>query len=55
MATSEKKALGDIPIDEFRRHGYAVIDRIADYYEGIETYPVLSQVEPDWLKSNLPR
>ena len=30
--------------DEFRKEGYKVIDWIADYYENIETYPVLSQV-----------
>ena len=30
--------------DEFRTHGKALIDWIADYYEQIEQYPVLSQV-----------
>lgn len=55
MATSETKPLGDMPISEFRRHGYAVIDQLADYFERIEDYPVLSQVEPNWLKMNLPQ
>ena len=32
--------------DEFRRYGRAVVDWIADYYEQIESLPVLSQVEP---------
>ena len=32
--------------EEFRRYGRQVIDWIADYYERIETFPVLSQVAP---------
>ena len=31
---------------EFRETGYAVIDWIADYYENVDSYPVLSQVQP---------
>ena len=46
---------GDMPSDDFRRHGYEIVDWIADYFADIDTYPVLSQVEPDWLKSQLPR
>ena len=45
---------GDMPAGEFRRFGYQIVDQIADYFENIEQYPVLSQVEPDWLKGNLP-
>ena len=40
---------------EFRRHGRAVVDWIADYYERIESYPVLSQVEPGDIRAGLPR
>jgi aromatic-L-amino-acid decarboxylase len=40
--------------DEFRRHGRAVVDWIADYYERIETFPVLSQVEPGQIRASLP-
>lgn len=40
--------------EEFRRHGYALVDWIAGYFERIEDFPVLSQVEPGWLKANLP-
>ena len=29
--------------EEFRRHGKEVVDWIADYYERVETLPVLSQ------------
>jgi len=32
--------------DEFRRYGRVVVDWIADYYEQVESLPVLSQVEP---------
>ncbi|HEY1464283.1 MAG TPA: pyridoxal-dependent decarboxylase [Terriglobales bacterium] len=40
--------------DEFRRHGRAVVDWIADYYERIESLPVLSQVEPGQIRASLP-
>jgi hypothetical protein len=43
-----------MPADEFRRHGHRIVDRIADYLDRIEEYPVLSQIEPGWLKSELP-
>ncbi len=40
--------------DEFRRHGHAVVDWIADYYERIESYPVLSRAEPGQIRASLP-
>ncbi|MEW5958468.1 MAG: pyridoxal-dependent decarboxylase [Chloroflexota bacterium] len=40
--------------DEFRRYGRAVIDWIADYYERVESLPVLSQVEPGQVRAALP-
>ena len=40
--------------DEFRRHGRAAIDWIADYMEGVEQLPVLSQVKPGEIRSRLP-
>jgi len=40
--------------DDFRRHGHAVIDWIADYHERIESYPVLSPVEPGQVRASLP-
>ena len=45
---------GDMPKEDFRRFGYEVVDWIADYFEKMETLPVLSQNEPNWLKNNLP-
>jgi aromatic-L-amino-acid/L-tryptophan decarboxylase len=40
--------------DEFRRHGHAVIDWIADYQARVETFPVLSQVKPGEIRAGLP-
>src|SRR5271169_6244919 len=40
--------------DEFRRHGHAVVDWIADYYARIESYPVLSRAEPGQVRASLP-
>jgi aromatic-L-amino-acid decarboxylase len=40
--------------DEFRHHGKELIDWIADYYENIEQYPVLSQVAPGEIRGALP-
>src|SRR5215813_10701649 len=47
-------SLGDMPADEFRRHGHELIDWIADYFEHIDELPVLAQIEPGDLKSQLP-
>jgi len=40
--------------DDFRRHGHAVVDWIADYYARIENFPVLSRVEPGQIRASLP-
>jgi aromatic-L-amino-acid decarboxylase len=40
--------------DEFRRHGYAVVDWIADYNARIESYPVLSRAKPGQIRASLP-
>ena len=42
-------------INEFKENGYKVIDWIADYYENIESYPVLSQINPGDLRKALPK
>jgi aromatic-L-amino-acid/L-tryptophan decarboxylase len=39
---------------QFREEGKKMIDWIADYYENIEKYPVLSQVKPGEIKDKLP-
>jgi aromatic-L-amino-acid decarboxylase len=38
----------------FRRHGHALVDWIADYFEHPDKYPVLSQVEPGAITAALP-
>lgn len=40
--------------EQFRTEGKKIIDWIADYYENIEKYPVLSQVRPGQIKNDLP-
>ncbi len=54
MKSTDVSEFGDMPPADFRRFGYQIVDQIADYFEQIEQYPVLSQVEPDWLRNNLP-
>jgi len=49
-----QRRLGDMPADDFRHYGYQVVDWIADYFEHIGELPVLSQIEPNWLKENIP-
>lgn len=40
--------------EEFRKQGKEMIDWIADYYENVEKYPVLSQVKPGDIAQQLP-
>ncbi|MGH9747479.1 MAG: pyridoxal-dependent decarboxylase [Candidatus Acidiferrales bacterium] len=40
--------------EEFRRRGKAMVDWIADYYERVESYPVLSQAKPGEIRAELP-
>jgi len=39
---------------EFRRQGHAVVDWIADYMSRVESFPVLSRVQPGEIRSQLP-
>ena len=41
--------------DEFRRCGYALVDRVARYMEEIERHPVLSRARPGSVRERLPR
>ena len=47
-------ALGDMPPEEFRRHAHAAVDWMADYLAGVERFPVLSQVQPGDVASQVP-
>src|SRR3989304_6255594 len=40
--------------DELRRHGKDLVDWIVDYHERIESFPVLSRVEPGEIRRRLP-
>jgi len=40
--------------DEFRKHGHALIEWIAQYQENVEQYPVMSQVQPGEVRAMLP-
>lgn len=52
--TKNAPSAGDMPSEAFRRYGYEIVDWIAGYFEQIEKYPVVSQIEPGWLRDNLP-
>lgn len=45
---------GDIDPETFRRHGYEIIDWIANYLTHPAAYPVLSPVSPGEIKQQLP-
>ena len=40
--------------DQFRKYGRLLVDWIADYYENVEQYPVMSQVQPGEIRQSLP-
>jgi aromatic-L-amino-acid decarboxylase len=46
--------LGDMPADEFRAAGHALVDWIAEYLQHAERYPVLAQVAPGDIARSLP-
>ena len=46
--------LGDMTTEEFRRHGREVVEWVAQFFERLEELPVLAQVRPGELKSQLP-
>jgi aromatic-L-amino-acid decarboxylase len=50
---SEEKNFHMTP-EEFRLYGRAVVDWIADYYQRVESLPVLAQVEPGQIRASLP-
>jgi aromatic-L-amino-acid/L-tryptophan decarboxylase len=54
MAADKPKQSFHMAPDEFRRRGKEMVDWIADYYERVETFPVLSQAKPGQLRAGLP-
>ena len=54
MTTSDHHMNYHMSPEQFREEGKKLIDWIADYYEQIEKYPVLSQVQPGDITRQLP-
>lgn len=53
-SSSPQREFKPLDPEEFRKQAHQMVDFIADYYKQIETYPVLSQVQPDYLRNRLP-
>jgi aromatic-L-amino-acid/L-tryptophan decarboxylase len=49
------KNTGDMSAEDFRRFGHEIVEWIAEYFENIETFPVLSNNQPNELKNALPK
>ena len=54
MTDDRAPELGDMDQAAFRRHGYRLVDWIADYLDGSERYPVLARVRPREIVNSLP-
>lgn len=54
QAPGQARALGDMPADEFRTAGHALVEWIAEYLAHAERYPVLAQVSPGDIAAALP-
>jgi aromatic-L-amino-acid decarboxylase len=54
MAVGEPKQSFHMTPEEFRRRGKEMVDWIADYYERVESFPVLSRAKPGELRGTLP-
>src|ERR1039458_3066615 len=47
--------LGDFPPDAFREMGHAAVERLARYFETLETRPVLARTKPGEVFAQMPR
>ncbi len=52
--TDVPRGAGDMPVEEFRRYGHVLVDRIARYLEEVEGSPVLSRAQPGDVRASLP-
>ena len=52
--TKAAPTFGDMDKEEFRRFGHELIDWIAEYFDRVEEFPVLSSIHPGDLKAQLP-
>ncbi|RZC72395.1 hypothetical protein C5167_035556 [Papaver somniferum] len=50
----EINCLKPMDAEQLRENAHKMVDFIADYYKNLETFPVLSQVEPGYLSKLLP-
>ena len=50
----DENNLGDMPIEDFRSHGYKMVDWMCDYFDTIESYPVVPNIAPGDIKKQLP-
>jgi len=48
------KNLNDMPAEDFRKSGYALVDWIVNYLNDIEKYPPLAQVLPGEISERIP-
>jgi aromatic-L-amino-acid/L-tryptophan decarboxylase len=54
MTDPEPAAPAGWSAEEFRRHGHAAVEWVARYLETLEDRPVRAEVEPGWVRSQLP-
>jgi aromatic-L-amino-acid decarboxylase len=53
MNPTDRKGAG-MEKEDFKKFGYEFVDWVADYYENIEKYQVLSLVDPGFIREQLP-
>ncbi len=51
---AETPSLGDLSGEEFRALGYRLVDWAAEYLDRVGEMPVVPNVKPGWLRSQLP-
>lgn len=54
-SSSHSRGFKPLDREEFRKQAHQMVDFIADYYKNIHSYPVLSQVQPGYLRTRLPQ
>ena len=51
---NKSKSYGDMPLEEFKKYGYELIDWAANYLENVDSFPVLPNIKPGDVKAQLP-
>ncbi|MGH2466457.1 MAG: hypothetical protein ACRDGL_01815, partial [Candidatus Limnocylindrales bacterium] len=51
---AQRDGLGDMDPEAFRRAAHATVDLMADYFAGLEGYPVLPALSPGELRPRFP-